>query len=104
MKPSSFPTFAICRLDELLGHQGRGVTHILSILDPEWPSPAPFQAFDPHFRATLRFHDAIEPGPEVLLPQKGDVEAILTFGRDAGKAGACSFTATQESPARRRPR
>ena len=87
MKPSSFPDFAICGLDELIGHQGRGVTHILSILDPEWPEPAAFQAFDPHFRATLRFHDAIEPEPDVLLPQKADVEAILTFGRDAAEAG-----------------
>ncbi len=87
MKPSSFPAFAVCGLDELIGHQGRGVTHILSILDPEWPDPAAFQAFDPHFRATLRFHDAIEPDPGVLLPQKGDVESILTFGRDAAEAG-----------------
>ena len=87
MKPSSFPAFAVCGLDELIGHQGRGVTHILSILDPEWPDPATFQAFDPHFRATLRFHDAIEPDPGVLLPQKGDVESILTFGRDAAEAG-----------------
>ena len=87
MKPSSFPDFAICGLDELVGHQGRGVTHILSILDPEWPDPAAFEAFDPHFRAILRFHDAIEPDPEVLLPQKADVEAILAFGRDAGEAG-----------------
>ena len=87
MKPESFPAFAICGLDELIGHQGRGVTHILSILDPEWPDPVAFQAYDPHFRATLRFHDAIEPEPDVLLPQKADVEAILTFGRDAAEAG-----------------
>jgi len=87
MKPTSFPAFAICGLDELIGHQGRGVTHVLSILDPEWPDPPAFAAFDPHFRATLRFHDAIEPDPDVLLPQKPDVEAILTFGRDAAEAG-----------------
>ena len=87
MKPSSFPAFAICGLDELIGHQGRGVTHILSILDPEWPDPEAFQAYDPHFRATLRFHDAIEPDPDILLPQRADVEAILTFGRDAAEAG-----------------
>jgi predicted protein tyrosine phosphatase len=87
MKPASFPAFAICGLDELIGHQRRGVTHILSLLDPEWPEPAAFQAFDPHFRATLRFHDAIEPGPDVLLPRKEDVEAILIFGRDAAEAG-----------------
>jgi predicted protein tyrosine phosphatase len=87
MKPPSFPAFAICGLDELIGHQGRGVTHILSILDPEWPDPEAFLAYDPHLRATLRFHDAIEPGPDILLPQKADVEAILTFGRDAAEAG-----------------
>lgn len=80
-----FPALAICGLDELDGHQGRGVTHVLSILDPEWPDPAAFEAFDPHFRATLRFHDAIEPSPGVLLPQKADVETILAFGRDAGE-------------------
>jgi predicted protein tyrosine phosphatase len=87
MKPPSFPAFAICGLDELIGHQGRGITHVLSILDPDWPDPAAFRVFDPHFRATFRFHDAIEPGPDILLPQRGDVEAILTFGRDAAEAG-----------------
>jgi predicted protein tyrosine phosphatase len=87
MNPPTFPAFAICGLDELIGHQGRGVTHILSILDPEWPDPEAFQAYDPHFRATLRFHDAIESGPDILLPQRPDVEAILTFGRDAAEAG-----------------
>jgi len=87
MKPPSFPDFAICGLDELIGHQSRGVTHVLSILDPEWPDPEAFRTFDPHFRAIMRFHDAIEPDRDILLPQKGDVEAILTFGRDAAEAG-----------------
>jgi predicted protein tyrosine phosphatase len=87
MKHSSFPEYAICGLDELISHKGRGVTHILSILDPEWPDPEAFQAFDPHFRAVMRFHDAIEPDPGILLPKKSDVEAILSFGRDAAEAG-----------------
>jgi predicted protein tyrosine phosphatase len=87
MKPPSFPAFSICGLDELIGHQSRGVTHVLSILDPEWPDPEAFQAFDPHFRAIMRFHDAIEPDRDILLPQKSDVEAILSFGRDAAEAG-----------------
>jgi predicted protein tyrosine phosphatase len=87
MQPPTFPALIICGLDELDGQQGRGVTHVLSILDPEWPEPSSFQAFDPHFRTILRFHDTIEPDPGVLLPQKADVEAILAFGRDAGEAG-----------------
>jgi predicted protein tyrosine phosphatase len=86
MNAPAFPALTICGLDELEVHQGRGVTHVLSILDPEWPDPAAFQAFDPHFRATLRFHDVIEPDRGALLPQKADVEAILAFGRDAGEA------------------
>ena len=84
MKPPIFSTLTVCGIDELDRHSGRGVTHVLSILDPEWPEPEAFQDFDPHFRATLRFHDAIEPEPGVVLPQKADVDAILAFGRDAG--------------------
>ena len=84
MKPAAFSTLTICGLDELDGHAARGVTHVLSILDPDWPEPEAFLAFDPHFRATLRFHDAIEPAPGVALPQMSDVEKILAFGRDAG--------------------
>ena len=84
MRPLSFSALTVCGLDELDRHSGQGVTHVLSILDPEWPEPEAFQDFDPHFRATLRFHDAIEPGPGVVLPQKSDVDAILAFGRDAG--------------------
>jgi predicted protein tyrosine phosphatase len=84
MKPLIFSALTVCGLDELDRHSARGVTHVLSILDPEWPEPEAFGGFDPHARATLRFHDAIEPGAGVVLPQKSDIEAILAFGRDAG--------------------
>jgi predicted protein tyrosine phosphatase len=84
MKPFAPSALTVCGLDELDDHSTRGVTHVLSILDPEWPDPEAFLAFGPHFRATLRFHDAIEPEPRVILPQSADVETILAFGRDAG--------------------
>jgi|SRR5579871_5961612 len=84
MKPLTFTDLTVCGLDELDGHSGRGVTHVLSILDPGWPEPAAFRAYDSHARATFRFHDAIEPGLGVVLPPKADVEAILAFGREAG--------------------
>ena len=74
----------ICGLDELDSHRARGVSHVLSILDPGWPEPEAFWTFDPHARATLHFHDAIEPDPGIVLPQKADVEAVLAFARDAG--------------------
>jgi predicted protein tyrosine phosphatase len=84
MKPEAFSVLTICGLDELDDHSANDVSHVLSILDPEWPEPAAFQTFDPHLRATLYFHDAIEPGPKIVLPQKADIETILAFGRDVG--------------------
>ena len=82
MDARAFHTLTICGLDELDRHRARGVTHVLSILDPDWPEPAAFSAFDAHSRITLRFHDAIEPGDKIVLPQFAHVEAILTFGRE----------------------
>ena len=60
------------------------MTHVLSILDPDWPEPASFWAFDQHLRTTLHFHDAIEPAPGIILPQAAEVDAILAFGRQVG--------------------
>jgi predicted protein tyrosine phosphatase len=85
MNAPAFSVLTICGLEELDAHSAAGVSHILSILDPEWPEPAAFRAFDPHLRTTLYFHDSIEPGPHIVLPQKADVETILAFGRDAGQ-------------------
>ena len=54
----------ICGIPELDEHRATGVTHIVSILDPEWPDPPTFDKFAPHWRLDLRFHDIIEPTPE----------------------------------------
>ena len=80
-KPIPTSILTICGLEELGHHSSRGVTHVLSLLDPEWPEPHVFSAFDPHHRTTLHFHDAIEPGPNLMLPKPEHVEAILAFGR-----------------------
>jgi predicted protein tyrosine phosphatase len=85
MNAPAFSVLTICGLEELDAHGAAGVSHILSILDPDWPEPAAFRAFDPHLRTTLYFHDAIEPGPGIVLPAKADVETILAFGRDLGQ-------------------
>src|SRR5205823_13899199 len=37
--------------------------------------------FDPHQRLELRFHDVIEAGPGWTVPERQDVELLLTFGR-----------------------
>jgi predicted protein tyrosine phosphatase len=78
VKPLSHLT--ICGLDELDDHSARAVTHVLSILDPNWPEPEAFFAYDPHHRTVLHFNDAIEPGAGVELPRVSHVEDILAFG------------------------
>jgi predicted protein tyrosine phosphatase len=72
----------ICGIDELGLHCEGRVTHVLSILDPGWPEPEAFGAFDPHQRLELRFHDVIEAGAGWTAPERQDVEHLLTFGRD----------------------
>ena len=77
----------ICGIPELAEHGAAGVTHVLSILDPEWPDPAAFDAFAPHRRLALRFHDVIETLPDRIAPERADVERLLAFGRELGSGG-----------------
>ena len=75
----------ICGIPELDEHGAAGVTHVLSILDPEWPEPLAFAGFAPHRRLALRFHDIIEPMPERLAPTREDVARLLEFGRELNR-------------------
>ena len=86
---TSFAPFrvTICGIPELGEHGAAGVTHVLSILDPEWPDPPVFAAFAPHRRLALRFHDVIEPMPDRLAPSRDDVERLLEFGRELPEFG-----------------
>jgi predicted protein tyrosine phosphatase len=84
MNGFALSTLTVCGLHELDGHGARDVTHVLSLLDPGTPEPTAFSSYDPHVRATLYFHDAIEPAPDMVLPEMSDVERILAFARDAG--------------------
>jgi predicted protein tyrosine phosphatase len=81
MRSVPFSLLTICGLSELDLHRTRRVTHVLSIMDPEWPEPEPFRAYDPHHRVTLNFHDVIEPGPGLILPRREHVERIVAFGQ-----------------------
>jgi predicted protein tyrosine phosphatase len=80
MTTKLLPDLTICGLDELGDHSTRAVTHVLSILDPNWPEPEAFWTYDPHHRIEMHFNDAIEPGPGVELPQARHVEEMLAFG------------------------
>ena len=72
----------ICGIDELQGHGALGATHVLSILDPDYPVPEAFGEYGEHDRLELRFNDIIDPTPGMILPSPEHVEAILAFGRN----------------------
>lgn len=72
----------VCGLEELSGHGTRGVSHVLSLLDPGTPEPGAFSGYGIHARTTLRFHDCLGPGEGLVPPERDHVERILAFGRD----------------------
>lgn len=80
-EPKTIVIRTVCGLDELPQHGAARVSHVLSILDPGTPDPESFLQYPAHHRTTLRFHDATEHGPGIVLPERRDVEAILDFGR-----------------------
>ena len=70
----------ICGLHELEGHCDAQATHILSILDPDWPVPDAFGRYPAHEKLELRFHDITEETPGEIAPQPADVTRLLEFG------------------------
>jgi predicted protein tyrosine phosphatase len=81
----------VCGIQELPEHCESGVTHVLSILDPQYPVPDAFGGFGEHDRLELRFHDVIEERPGESPPQPEHVDQILALGRavmreDPGRA------------------
>jgi len=72
----------ICGLDELALHSDARVSHVLSIMDPDWPVPEVFGTYGEHEKLELRFHDIIEDQPGMTPPQRAQVDELLAFGRD----------------------
>jgi len=70
----------ICGLAELERFCRDGVTHVLSILDPEWPEPEPFAAFDSHHRECFYFDDVIAVRAGARAAERHDIERLLRFG------------------------
>ncbi len=74
---------SVCGIEELAGHCETGVSHVLSILDPDWPVPEAFGAFGEHAKLELRFHDVVEEGVAgTRPPREEDVARLLAFGQD----------------------
>jgi predicted protein tyrosine phosphatase len=79
----------ICGIEELPEHGPCAVTHVLSLLDPDWPEITGFRDYGTHRRMTLRFHDVIDPGRGMTVPTKDHVGEILHFGNElAAEAGS----------------
>lgn len=72
----------ICGIEELPGHEAREVTHVLSLLDPDWPELEAFERYGAHHRTTLHFHDIIAPAAGRVAPTPDDMAAILRFGAE----------------------
>jgi predicted protein tyrosine phosphatase len=81
--PSGFAPFSltVCGIEELAGHCEVGVSHVLSILDPGYPSPPAFGSFGEHERLELRFNDIIDERADAIAPRREDIETLLLFGR-----------------------
>ena len=86
---SDFFRFTICGIPELGSHCEAGVTHVLSILDPDWPDPPDFDDYAPHRRIALRFHDIIDLLPGRRAPTRDDVARLLAFGQELSDADSC---------------
>ena len=71
----------VCGIEELEGHCATGVSHVLSILDPDRAEPEAFGRYGEHARLELRFHDIIEEQEGQVAPAPEQVAAILDFGR-----------------------
>lgn len=80
MQTLKISTLTICGIDELPDQRARGVSHVLSIVDPDWPELEAFQSYGVHDRTILQFHDIIDPAPDRILPQQQHMTEILGFG------------------------
>lgn len=72
----------VCGIDELGGFCDVGVTHVLSILDPDYPLPPAFGSYGEHERVDLRFNDIIDEQPGMTAPRDEDVARVLELAAD----------------------
>jgi predicted protein tyrosine phosphatase len=82
MHPIAISLLTVCGVDELPAQSARRVTHVLSLLDPDWPDIAAFGAYGKHSRKTLWFHDIIDERPGMTSPQVEHVAEIVRFGSE----------------------
>lgn len=86
MKPPAISVLTVCGIEELPHQRARRVTHVLSLLDPEWPEIDAFESYGAHERKTLRFHDVIEAVEGRVPPTPEHLAEILRFGAELPSA------------------
>lgn len=81
VQPTLLPyRLTICGLEELPMAITGGVSHVISILDPDTPEPAVLNGMTPAARVTWRFDDVIRTLPGYAAPEAHHVECILEHG------------------------
>lgn len=80
MKTLNLPKRYICGIDELAARSGHGITHVLSLVDPELPEMEHFESYGSMRRLVLKMHDIIEAKPRMVLPEPAHMQSILEFG------------------------
>lgn len=73
----------VCGVAELAEHATRGVTHVVTLLDPGSPEPAGLAGFGRHHRTIFHFHDILVPEPGKPGPTADLVSDLLGLGRAA---------------------
>ena len=71
---------SICGIDELPERAADDVSHVVSILDPDFPEPLVLGAFPVGGRVLYRFDDVIRVRADAQAPSRDDVERLLDLG------------------------
>lgn len=71
----------ICGIPEIDSHGARGVSHALSIIDPDEPMPPALKRLELRGHRVFRFDDIVADYPGFNSPQRGHVAELLEFGR-----------------------
>ena len=70
----------ICGIPDLDSHREKGVTHALSIIDPDEPDPSAFKRYRNVRRLLIRCDDVVAPYAGFQPPSREDVQKLIEFG------------------------
>ena len=73
-------TITVCGIPEIEKHGAAGVSHALTIIDPEEPLPAAFRRMKLRGHRVFRFDDIVADYPGFASPQRRHVAELLEFG------------------------